>query len=420
MKSRAVTLQMICTLAGLVLGVVCGLLMQYLTDEPTIDAVDDNVITPLRDMFLNALEMMMAPVTFFAILSGVTNISDTSLLGKLGYKMVKVSLFMQLLTALLGLSLAFLLFSDDLSYMQEGISNTEVKASAALYPSLADLFFGIVPDNLVDPFRGENILQVIFLAVFFGIVVNRLGDKARSIVRFADIMFHFSIAAMKMIVYTIPLIVFLSMTSLFANTGIESILAFGRLFGGLAVGVVLVWGVGAVTALLFGRISPAMLTKKLIALSPLVFTVPSSHARLPFVLKFCSGKLGITPSLAAFSIPVGVQLNKAGNCTYFSLVTLMMMSVYGIGMTPELFVTLLVTVCVMAISKPPVPCGGIICLSYLFSVVGVPPEAISVVICVDPITAMFNGVCNESANIVTTFTLANTNNMLDKETYYKN
>jgi len=71
----------------------------------------------------------------------------------------------------------------------------------------------------------------------------------------------------------------------------------------------------------------------------------------------------------------------------------------------------------MAIAKPPVPCGGIICLAYLFSVVGVPPEAISVVLCIDPIAAMFNGVDNESTNITTSFILAKSSNMLDEQVY---
>ena len=113
-----------------------------------------------------------------------------------------------------------------------------------------------------------------------------------------------------------------------------------------------------------------------------------------------------------------MQLNKAGNCIFFSLVTLMLMRVYDISMSGSLFLTLWVSVCIMAIAKPPIPCGGIICIAYLFTVVGVPAEAISVILCVEPIAAMFNGVCNESANIATTFILAKKTNMLDKEKYF--
>ena len=410
--------QLINTVTGLVLGVVCGLLMQTFLDKETLATINGDAITPLRDMLMNALKMMMAPVTFFAIIAGVTNVSDTALLGKLGGKMVNVSLFMQLMTAFVGLGLGIILFSSDLSYMQSGIVTSGNSAENMQYPSLTDLFFGIVPKNVVDPFKGDNILQVMFLAIFFGIVLNKMGEKARAVNECIDFMFRFVLAVLKIIVTAIPLIVFLSMTSLLANTGVSSLISFSRLFAGLAIGVVLVWGIGAVTVLLFARISPIHLTRKLIVLSPLVFSVSSSHARLIFVLKFCAEKLGIDSKLSAFSIPVGVQLNKAGNCIFFSLVIIMMMRVYGIELTPSLFFTLLVSVCVMAVAKPPVPCGGIICIAYLFTVVGVPAEAISLILCVDPIAAMFNGVCNESANITTSFILAKSNKMLNEQTYF--
>jgi Na+/H+-dicarboxylate symporter len=58
----------------------------------------------------------------------------------------------------------------------------------------------------------------------------------------------------------------------------------------------------------------------------------------------------------------------------------MMMRVYHIELSASLFLILLFSVCIMAIAKPPVPCGGIICIAYLFSLVGVPPEAISVIL----------------------------------------
>ena len=68
-------------------------------------------------------------------------------------------------------------------------------------------------------------------------------------------------------------------------------------------------------------------------------------------------------------------------------------------------------------AKPSIPCGGIICLSYLFLTVGVPSDAVSVILCIEPLAAMFNGVCNASTNITSTFIVANSMNLVDKETY---
>lgn len=278
--------------------------------------------------------------------------------------------------------------------------------------------FDIVPRNLVDLFKGDKILQVMFLAISFGLILNKMGDKAKGAVECIDFLFRFVIVTLKVIVKAIPLVVFLSMASLLASTGLESLVTFSGLFGGLVLGVMVVWAVGGTDGpLIWPYLSPVH-DQEDHWFEPFGVTVSSSHARLPFVLRFCEEKLGIDAKLAAFSIPVGVQLNKAGNCIFFSLVTLMLMGVYEIEMSGSLFITLWVPVCIMAIAKPPIPCGGIICIAYLFTVVGVPPEAISVILCVEPIAAMFNGVCNESANLATTFILARENGMLDERKYF--
>ena len=181
--------QLIYTVSALVLGSICGLAMQVFLDGASIAAISNNVIAPVRNLFLNALHMMMAPVTFFAIIAGVTNISDAALIGKLGGKMVMVSLFMQVLIALLGLGLGILIFTGDLSYIQAGITSTG--ETVTKHVSLIDMLFDIVPKNLVDPFKGDNILQVMFLAVFFGIIINQMGEKAKGAIdSIGSIPFH--------------------------------------------------------------------------------------------------------------------------------------------------------------------------------------------------------------------------------------
>lgn len=410
--------QIIYTVSGLILGSLCGLLMQATLDASALKLIDDIVVNPIRGLFLNALHMMMAPVTFFAIIAGVTNISDAALIGKLGGKMVIVSFFMQIITATFALGLGIMIFSDDISYMQAGIASPGEAAVSSEGVSMKDMLLGIIPTNLIDPFKGDNILQVMFLAIFFGIILNKMGEQAKGVTEVIDFLFRFMINVLQLIVKVIPFIVFLSMAILLASTGIDSIITFSGLFIGLFISIFSVWAIGAFTIAIFGKINPFFFTKKFAVLSPLVFSVSSSHARLPFVLKFCADKLGIDAKLAAFSVPVGVQLNKAGSCTFFSLSTLMLMKVYNIEVSLSVFLTLWVSVIIMAIAKPPIPCGGIICIAYLFAVVGVPPEAISVILCVEPIATMFNGVCNESSNLTTTFILARGNGMLDEKKYF--
>ncbi len=409
--------QMIYTIAALFLGIVVGFAMQFGLDAETINMLNTEFISPVRRVFLNALQMMVAPVTFLAIISGITNMSDAVDIGKVGSKLVFTSVLMVALVTLCSLGVSFLVFSGDLSYLQSAIQ-TGGEQTASQYGSLKDMIFDIVPDNLVDPLKGKKILQVLFLAIFFGIVLNRMGEKARGATETLDFLFKFTVGVLKIIVKAIPLIVFLSMASLLANTGIDSILTFSRLFVGLAVGVIFVWLVNGLATLLIGKISPIKIVKKLVAYAPMPFTISSSGPRLPFDLQFCTDKLGIDPKIVSFLIPVGIQLNKAGQGVYFSLVTVMLMSVYQIEVTTNLLITLYFSLVIMSMAKPSIPCGGIICLSYLFLTVGVPAEAVTLILCIDPIATMFNAICNASTNITSTLIVANSLNLVDKEQYF--
>ena len=267
--------QMIYTIVALFLGIVCGFAMQFGLDAETLATINTEFISPVRRVFLNALQMMVAPVTFLAIISGITNMSDAVDIGKVGSKLVFTSVLMVALVTLCSLGVSFLVFNGDLSYLQSAIQ-TGGEQTASQYGSLKDMIFDIVPDNLVDPLKGKKILQVLFLAIFFGIVLNRMGEKARGATETLDFLFKFTVGVLKIIVKAIPLIVFLSMASLLANTGIDSILTFSRLFVGLAVGVIFVWLVNGLTTLLVGKISPVKFIKKLIAYAPMPFTISSS------------------------------------------------------------------------------------------------------------------------------------------------
>jgi Na+/H+-dicarboxylate symporter len=404
-------------LMALIGGIVCGLLMQHFCDSTMLSAFNNSLVTPIRHIFLNALQMMVAPVTFFSIISGITNISETADIGKLGRRLVFVSLIAMVIMSFVGLFLSLMIFSGDLSYLQTGMPVVD-NASTVANVSLKDMLLNIVPDNLIDPFRGQQILQTMFIAIFFGITINRMNNTPRWIIEGIDFMFRFCSDVLKIIVKAIPLMVFLSMVSLMASTGLSSLLSFSKLLMGLVLGVLVGWGVGAAMVFFMGKISPVYLTKKVIAFSPIPAAIASASASLPFVIKFCTDKLGVDSRLASFSIPVGIQLNKAGQCVYFALVTVMMMRIYGVSITSDMLPMIYVIVTLMAIAKPPIPCGGIICLSYIFMTVGVPTAAVSIILCIEPLAAMLFAICNNSTNITSTFILAKNVNMLDKDKYY--
>lgn len=99
--------------------------------------------------------------------------------------------------------------------------------------------------------------------------------------------------------------------------------------------------------------------------------------------------------------------------------TAMMMKVYGIEITSDSLITFLITLFLMSITKPSIPCAGIICLTYLFKAMGIPAEAVMTVLGIEPIMALFIAVCNVLSNSAVSFIVARKENMVDLNIYRK-
>ena len=103
----------------------------------------------------------------------------------------------------------------------------------------------------------------------------------------------------------------------------------------------------------------------------------------------------------------------------FAMSTAMMMKVYAIELTTDTFITFFITLFLMSITKPSIPCAGIICLTYLFKVMTIPTEAVTVVLAIEPIMALFIAVCNVVSNTAVAFVVARNENAVDLDIYNK-
>ena len=153
--------------AAMVLGVAFGLAMRTMVPAEVFLWIEANLSSLVTTMFMHALVMMVPLLIFCAIVSGITNMSETADLGKIGARFIGQSVS-------LAVGLGYLLFGENLSHLVVLFESGE---SGAGVFSLKEMLLGVVPDNLVDPFRGGNLTQVLFLAIFFGILLNSMGEK---------------------------------------------------------------------------------------------------------------------------------------------------------------------------------------------------------------------------------------------------
>lgn len=402
------------TLIGMIGGIIFGLLMKEFCSQEIISAFDSNIIKNFRTMFLNALNMMIAPVIFFSVISGVTSITNAADVGKIGGKLIGFYTFTTIIASALSVAIGYFIFNGEVSRL--GVSNGVGESQSV---SLLSMLVGIVPKNLINPIVNGEMLQIIFVAVVFGICINKLGDSVKILHEFIDAMNNFCLRMIMMIVSFIPLIAFLAMSSLIFHIGLGSIFTLGKLIFGQLFGSLLMVIVYSLLLLSIGKISPIPFLKKMLGFIAIPLSTSSSNATMPFSMKLCTQKLGIAPKLSSFSIPVGATVNMDGGCFYLSIASIMLAKMYGVTLTSDVLFTIFITVIALSIGAPGVPGGAFVCLASIVTALGLPAEATAVILGIDPICSMLRTALNCTGDIAATSILARVENLMDEKIYLK-
>ena len=400
------------TLLAMVLGVLAGAVLKGMISPETIDLLNKNIINSIRTMFLNSLNMMIAPVVFFSIIAGLTSISNASDIGRIGGKLVGTYMCTTVIATILSITIGLFMFHGGVTQM-----GTVSGSSQGVSVSLLDMIVKVVPENLIAPIVNRDMLQIIFVSVLFGITINMLGEKAQLLKDFTETANTFCLRVITLLAQFIPLIAFMSMMALMFTVGADSLLLLGKVLVGQFIGSLAMICVYSVVMILMGKISPVPFLKKIGGFVPIAISMGSSSAAMPFTMNFCTEKMGVSPRLSSFSIPLGATVNMDGGCFYFSIQAILLAKMYGVEMTPAFIWALFVTVVALSIGAPGVPGGSFVCLTSIIVSFGIPVEAASIVLGIDPLTSMFRTTINTIGDIAVTTALSKNEGMMDETVY---
>lgn len=402
------------TVMAIILGIILGTALEAIAPAEALARLDEYIMSPIETLFMHSMMMMVPPVIFFSIINGLTHMSETADVGKIGTRMVGQSVLLIAFVSVFSVAIGMLIFPTEMTHLADMFRGG---ATAGESLSLMKLVTDIVPPNLIMPFTGENILQVLFLALFFGIVVNKLGKKARIAQEIIEFMDGFCIAVMEILVKFMPAMVFITTLQMMFNTDATSILVFGKLIVGQVLLCLLICALFGVIVGVFAKKSPTIYLKKLFAFAPIPIAIRSQNATLPQTINLVTQKFGVSPSLASFVIPVGTQLHLAGSCVSIALPAIMVAQVFGMAFTPEFILSLMLYVFIFTYTMPPVPGGNIIVWTSTFAAIGAPPEAVIVFLCIDPLLDMGGTMTDVFCNVTSSVLLGKKFDMLDDEIY---
>lgn len=410
-KSRPQTLKVISI--AFVAAIVVGLLLRFYGGAGLNDAVSTYVLTPLRTMFLNALKMLVVPVVFFAISSSVAGVSDIREYGRIGMKVFSFYTFTSFVAILVG----YIVYQ----ILQPG-ANVQLDMSAYTYSadsstgiSLLDSIVNIVPTSFVGAFTGTEMLQIIFLAILAGAAATMLdnGDDRQKVTEFLGLCNRFFLKVASIVMKTIPLATFCAMTLLVLTIDTSMVVALLKLVLGMFLGGVGMFLVYALLFVVFVRKNPLNFFKKCLPNFLLFITFCSTSAVMPQTLDTCTKRLGISPKISSFSMPLGSTINMDGACVYLTLSTLFLAAVYHVPVSVDMLLKLAVTIVILSMGAPPIAGAGFICLSILVLQIGVPIEGLGVLMGIDQIMSMLRTLINGTGDFVGTASVASTEKLID-------
>lgn len=390
-------------------GTFIGLFLRTFADSDVNLWIVDNIINSLQMIFINALTMVVAPMIFFSIIDGIISISDASYIGRIGWRLILFSLLKLAFYVALGLFAGYIVggMPELLPMLQD---NSTLNENTSV--SIRNLIVNIIPSDVITPFNTNNVLQLIFLACFLGVMLNRAGEYAAWAKDGVKFLSRFTVDVIGVLSLVIPFLVSVSMAELMINIGISGLIAYLGLILTSAVGLPICFLISAALIALICKILPIPFIKKAVKFSILPFSLSSSNACLPATLNFCSEKLSMDEKLTKFSIPVGMQFNMDGTGYYVAVISMMLAKTFEIDMNAEFLLSFFLIEFFMALTGI-----GLIIMPPMLSGLGIPPTAVAHFIGIEPILDMFGTAQSVIGNITSAFIITHLENKVDEEKY---
>ena len=408
---------LIYTLIALVLGLAAGLLIKVALPDAA-KAVSDNLFTPVYTVFMNALKMIVGPLVFCSVASSIADFGNLKALGRIAARVVSLYLITSMLAIGIGL-LTYRLFpigSPELASAVTDAASATIAKGKGVTISLRDTLVGIVPADIITPFQKSDMLQLIFMATILGITAAIIAPTKPGLRNALDTLNSaFSLITGKLVAF-IPLVVFCSMAKMMIAMNLSSLAGVLVWVPVIYAGDVLMIGVYLLLLALLARVNPLKFLSKYYPAMVAAFTFSSSNAALPSSVKQCD-EMGVSSRVYSFSLPLGATINMDGSCISLIVSALFMARIFGIPVTGGVLLSLFIAIMVLSVGSPGVPGGNLVCLALLIPQIGVPAEAISLVMGLYPLVGMMQTCANVTGDAVVTTIVAKHEGLLDEKKY---
>lgn len=401
---------------ALVLGVIAGLLL-YGQDDVA------NYIKPFGDVFLNLIKMIIIPIVFCSLALSISNLGDSKKVGSYGWKAI---LYFEIITTIaigLGLIIGNLfkpgsgldpdkLPKGDITKYQSSAHSAE---QATTYGNhLIDTLVHIVPTNLFESMAKGELLPIIFFAVFFGLGLAAIGEKAEPVEGFLNGTLEAVFWMINKILKLAPIGVFAFICTTVMTFGASALIPLFKLL--VVVVFAMVFFVIVVLGIVARMVGISIFSIMKILKSELLlaFSTSSSEAVLPIMMKKME-RFGSPKDVTSFVIPIGYSFNLDGSALYQSIAALFVAQMYDIHLSLTEQLVLMATLMIASKGMAGVPGVSIVVLLTTLTSMNITAQGLALIIGIDRLLDMVRTCVNVIGNALSTVVIAKWENVYDKE-----
>lgn len=404
----------IALLLGAILGIVLYALPASFVRD---DIVIDGILYVVGQGFIKLMKMLVVPLVFCSLVCGSMAIGDTKKLGSVGVR----TIIFYLLTTALAITVALLVGNLinpgtglDMSTIQANVTSVDSVEST----SLVETILNIIPDNPIGSLANGNMLQIIVFALLVGVILAKLGEKTEVVgnffSQFNDIMMEMTM----MVMAVAPIGVFCLIARTFAGIGFSAFLPLGKyMIGVLLALAVQCFFVYLGLLKLFTGLNPIKFIKNFFPVMAFAFSTATSNATIPLSIDTLAKKMGVSKRISSFTIPLGATINMDGTAIMQGVAVVFAAQAFGINLDFTDYITVIGTATLASIGTAGIPSVGLVTLTMVFNSVGLPVEAIGMIMGIDRILDMTRTAVNITGDAVCTTIVAHQNKALDKNVF---
>lgn len=402
------------SLIALISGLALGAFLNLVTSTNTLDWLDRNLFSVIQAVFMNAMAIMVVPAVFCAVVNSITSLSSLSDTGRMGTKIMALYSF----TTIVAILVAFLLAVPVFSNFIDAVPTLGVVGESTLTnPSPREFIINIVPTTLLTPIENGNMVQVLFLAVIVGIAMGLLDEKVEPLHRLIESLDNLFQMMIHLIAMVVPVLTFVSTASLVGKYGLKPLPIIGLLVLVEFVSCGLMFGVYNTLILVLGKITPRPYAKKVLKFFSHTDPQASSGEYLPKVVGLCTGKLGVSERVASFSAALGASVNMDGSAIHMVVCSVLMAQLFGVDITSHSMFLIGFTAFILSFGAAAVQNSGMLSVSSLAMMMGIPTTAITLLFGVDQILDLTRTANNAIGDVAVCVIMGKQENELDMEEY---